>query len=76
MSYCRMSEGSDLYIYEDVTDGLMCCGCPLIQPWGSFRCGTPAEMLEHIKEHQAKGDSVPQHAIDRLTEEANQDARS
>lgn len=71
MSYARFSDDSDVYVYLGHT-GYVCCGCE----WGegkglSWWCNTEKEMLDHLERHRVHGDTVPQYAVDRLTEEMN-----
>jgi hypothetical protein len=76
MSYCRFGwGGSDVYVYEDVSLGIYCCGCALTP--GGFIAGNPGAdhvaadvMVAHLKEHRRAGHTVPQHAIDSLISEA------
>lgn len=60
MSYCRMGEDSDVYVYGSC-DALECCGC--------FHTTSRKEMLNHLMAHAEKGDMVPIQALTRLREE-------
>jgi hypothetical protein len=80
MSYCRFIE-ADAYIYDDVHFGLYCMGCsimPLKTEYStffkkdmtfneSFTAGYDYDkMLEHVAEHRAKGDYIPEDVDERL----------
>ncbi len=73
MSYCRVGNDSDVYVYHSVRDMYFC--------WlrsssdgheGSFRCKTTSEMLAHLEAHVAAGHKVPLRAIERLKKEAKE----
>ena len=76
MSYARWGEdGSSVYVIAvgdaSHTDYLTCLQCKLQRAGaGSFTCKTPREMLAHLHEHIARGDTVPPRALIRLEEEA------
>lgn len=65
MSYCRFGE-ADAYIYMTYS-GFDCCACSLAtkaakdvddyEPVGPFT--TARSMLDHIAEHRAQGDHIP-----------------
>ena len=70
MSYCRMSEGSDVYVIatwdpKDKGPAWWCCGC---QRSNNF-VRTREAMLAHLYQHRKDGDRVPEHAIERLLKE-------
>jgi hypothetical protein len=69
MSYARISDTSDVYVYADAEVGrLRCCGC-----MADF--STTAEMIEHLREHIANGESVPDTTIPTLeADQAENDA--
>lgn len=67
MSYCRMDDTSDVYVFYSCSDYYECCGC---SKFGNNWFRTPGEMVAHLEAHRADGDKVPQSAIDALTEEA------
>ena len=78
MSYCRWGEGSDLYVWFG--GKYYCQACPLLpqvtggaeddeQEADDYTTSFPTELLHHLREHRAKGHTVPQHAIDRLEKE-------
>lgn len=69
MSYCRMSDDSDVYIIG-YGDGVECCGCTM-DPKRSFY-GSNSEMIAHLREHKRTGDKVPKHAIERLLREIHE----
>jgi hypothetical protein len=64
MSYCRWSERSNVYVYDDVSGGTTCCGCALNR--GSLNVATHAEMVAHLREHIAAGHLVPDDVIPEL----------
>lgn len=77
MSYVRWSSpghpwdyDSDLYIYNDVSGGITCCGCDLEEPNHStgYNVATHEEMIAHVEKHIKEGDSVPDFVIPRLEE--------
>ncbi|RYZ40014.1 MAG: hypothetical protein EOO71_17690 [Myxococcaceae bacterium] len=67
MAYARFSRDSDVYVYEDIRGGFVCERCPGVGQ--EFRCATAAEMATHLRQHQAKGDLVPDDAIVELESE-------
>ena len=68
MSFVRWSKESSVYVYES-DSGYECCMCATVPG--------PLEMVEHLKEHIAKGDRVPNHVIPSLEEAAKEnDPRS
>ena len=69
MSYARFSRDSDVYVFAHVEGGYECCACGLAGTWGSIRCQTIKEMLDHLEEHKKAGDKVPDHCIERLKSE-------
>lgn len=68
MAYARYARDSDVYVYADTRGGFTCERCPGIG--SAFRCATAAEMVTHLLiEHRAKGQRVPDDAIDALRNE-------
>lgn len=63
MSYCIIGNESDVYVYGD-EDHLVCAG-HITQ----FRTGSYQEMIRHLKEHQEKGEIVPDRCFDVLQKE-------
>lgn len=69
MSYCRMSEDSDVYVIATFD--------PRVQKkaWQCYCRPTSClvysrqEMLEHLYQHRKDGEKVPEYAIERLLEE-------
>lgn len=69
MSFVRFgSDGSQVYIYDDVRGFKICCFCGLAevtedaaggQHWGDFRTNDLDAMLAHVAEHRAAGHMVP-----------------
>ena len=66
MSYCRFSQTSEVYMYEDVDYGITCCYCAFER---TVRLDTPDKALMHLVKHRLAGHKVPQHAIDQLLKE-------
>lgn len=67
MSYARFgSQDSDVYVFLCVSGHLECCGCSLSDTW-AYR-STDA-MIAHLREHQRRGDVVPEHTFDGLEED-------
>lgn len=71
MSYVRWSSpghphsyDSSVYIYDNVSGGITCCGCDLSDD--SWNCATAEEMIAHVEQHIAHGDAVPDFVIPRL----------
>jgi hypothetical protein len=74
MSYARMSDDSDVYVYEHYAGFIECCGCRLTvaeeyEDFGFARLSTAREALAHLEWHVREGDKVPQRAFDRIREE-------
>jgi len=67
MSYCRFGEDSDVYVFEHVDGGWMCCGCWL--DGRSTTTKTRGGMLAHLRKHRLAGHQVPKDAVSRLREE-------
>ena len=68
MSYSRFYD-ADAYIYDSVSDGLVCQLCSLLKNKESstFIAGSDYDkMLEHIKEHRLAGDYIPEYADEDL----------
>lgn len=61
MSYARLGQESDVYVFS--TGTFLCCH--FCEPQARFS-QTTADMLEHLRGHQERGDKVPQSAFDRL----------
>ena len=70
MSYIRWGyEGSSVYVYLDCGGFLLCTGCG--EGLG-FKAYQTADMIGHLKQHQVKGDIVPQSAFDSLLRDASE----
>lgn len=59
MSYARWGSDSDVYVYAHVGGFIDCCGCA--------RLDSIAETVEHMREHVARGDKVPEYLLDPAT---------
>lgn len=62
MSYCRIGEDSDVYVYG--SEKHLNCMCYIF-----FITGSYSEMIIHLKEHLNHGDKVPSRAFNRLEHE-------
>lgn len=67
MSYCRASKDSDVYVIRTSGEGGPYWLCHCQQP--AYAVDRREDMLEHLREHRANGDKVPDHAIERLKTE-------
>lgn len=67
MAYVRWSENSDVYIYHDVSDVIVCCACKLESGIDSF--GKRSKVIDHIEEHRRAGHLVPEYVDEILREE-------
>lgn len=64
MSYIRFGEAdSSVYVYLTIDGGIECCGCSLSD---CYEAGTAEEMADHLREHLAAGDVVPEGVIERI----------
>jgi hypothetical protein len=73
MAYARWDGTSDVYVYEDVKGGFTCQCPPRGQP--EVNCPTARDMIEHLLAHRAKGDRVPESALEALRIDAEPDVR-
>ena len=73
MAYARWGcDGSDVYVFMDVSGGFTCCGCDLVsEPRSNF--ATKGEMVEHLLAHRAAGHTVPEYAIENIRNETEED---
>lgn len=74
MAYARFIE-NDVYVYLDVSGYFTCCACALneveedqIFP-ASRSFYTTDDLIEHLREHQKKGDHVQDYVFERLLDE-------
>jgi hypothetical protein len=75
MSYCRNNgKDSDVYVVASFSDTekkeIWACYCNL----SPFIAYSRQGMITHLKEHELKGDKVPQRAFDRLRREITENA--
>lgn len=72
MSFARWGEG-DLYVYADVSGGVTCCGCWLhtsTEDHDGIYFGESQHfydldsLLQHYRDHQVAGHSVPRSLFD------------
>lgn len=71
MSYARQNEESDVYVYDSGDGVIVCQWCKL---GTENRNCTRAEMVEHLRLHQAAGHKVPEYAFARLQVELSGEA--
>ena len=77
MSYARNNGvDSDVYvIHHSGYDALVCyCAYEVVDDeWGTdvypYVASSTQDMIDHLREHEASGDRVPQHAFDRLAQD-------
>lgn len=69
MSYCRISNESDVYVIRDIT-GQWACFC---DPASTFVADTRRKMYMHLLEHRAAGHRVPERVFERLRVEDDRD---
>lgn len=74
MSYCRNNgEDSDVYVImtrdSSAQQNILECFCDL--PRHIY--GTRTEMIAHLREHQQRGDKVPDRAFERLYREIGEE---
>ena len=69
MSFARMGcEGSDVYVYEYCSGGIACQWCQLYGTKGTWFAKDAEEMIGHLEDHRAEGDTVPDSAFEQLRE--------
>lgn len=68
MSYCRNSQTSDVYVYKNLENQIICCSCSLCNK-SDFKTKNPEEIYQHLMHHKQSGDKVPGHAFDLLEKE-------
>ena len=75
MSFCRWSEYSHVYVYEDTEGGFTCYGCIMREDTKvKFNTKTAVEMAQHMLDHRGEGHLVPEYAIaDLLVADWNPD---
>jgi hypothetical protein len=79
VSFVRFgSDGSQVYIYDDVDRGPTCCFCGLAKVtydedenphWEDFSSRTLDAMLHHVADHRAAGQVVPEWVDHALRDE-------
>lgn len=62
MSFARVGEESDVYVYVSVWGKYVCEGCT--------EKDTAAEMIAHLEGHRTDRTCVPQRMIDQVRDEA------
>lgn len=68
MSYCRLDEDSDVYMYSHIGGFIECCVCKISNRY-SEKFDTSKDALDHLYEHIEAGHKVPEYALKRLREE-------
>lgn len=73
MSFVRFGvEDSSVYLYESAsTLNFVCCDCTLSEQttsgfYSDVEFEKVSQLIEHLKDHEAEGDTVPQMAYDNL----------
>ena len=73
MSYARMGNDSDVYVYDN---GLffICCACRLLpvpnsEIFEEYMTESLVELSEHLKRHEEEKHKVPKYAWARINEE-------
>jgi hypothetical protein len=69
MSYCRRGVNSDVYVYMNNNDRLICTDCSLAATGQSFSTKRQWRMVYHLQEHVRNNQKVPNYALARLMEE-------
>lgn len=64
MSYCRWSDDSDVYVYEDCRGGWT----THVTNGEDFNDSTPGDCADRLEKLKAQGFKVPQWAIDGVLE--------
>lgn len=66
MALCRFGwDGSDVYVFYDIGGFINCCGCKMQDK--SFHADTEQQMIDHLREHQKRGDHVPADVFEELS---------
>ena len=71
MSYCRMGDESDVYVFKSTFGYIECCYCPLESK--SVQLETRKQALAHLIKHRRHGHQVPQEVFDRLQAELKEE---
>ena len=69
MSFARLTNDSEVYVYQDAEGGYTCCFCRLNPHAEQFNVPTAKLMVTHLEEHRAAGHKVPEYALESLREE-------
>lgn len=72
MSYCRLGDDSDIYIYES-RNHIVCCMCLFHNREGDEKFQKRSHMINHIEKHFRAGHKVPLYAIERIKEAMKSD---
>ncbi len=71
MSYCRMGQDSDVYMYPHINGYIVCVNCKLSErPYDDeMQFKTQKQAIAHLEHHIASGNKVPKYAIEILKKE-------
>lgn len=56
MALIRFGHGSQLYIYQDCSDGFVCCDCP--RDYANRYFENKEQLKEHILDHKQLGHTI------------------
>jgi len=65
MNYCSFDENSDLYIFEYISGGYVCCGCAFHKDH-FFTCKNVFRLLIHVYKHVLYGNKVPNEVFQKI----------
>ena len=77
MSYCRLGDNCDIYLYEHYKRGWRCCWCVLPDFLNNredeniedFEMYTLQAVLDHIEDHRRVGHKVPEYVFTQVQAE-------
>lgn len=73
MSYCRLSDDSDIYVYAHCHGYYECCGCIRMDEWESYHAVNADRMFSHMLRHVRAGDKVPRYALLAMASEVDRE---
>lgn len=65
MSFARMTEDCNVYVFVNMDHVLECCNCHITEGW-HFYSDTGSRFIEHLHEHRAKGYLVPDDVFEAI----------
>jgi hypothetical protein len=68
MSYCRWSDDSDVYVYDDICGAIACRECILLGRSQYFE--SRADAVAHLRAHEDAGHKVPDGVIEEIESDA------